>query len=104
MTTTATSIHSGSTPPAQPAPQEIEGTVRGFPAQLLERTRHGASPVEKVGRSPHRWSPERERPEDDEAVITAVLAAVPHRSFRERPEDDEVILTYTSEPACRRVR
>jgi hypothetical protein len=103
MTTTATSIHSGSTPPAQPAPQKIEGSLRVFPAQPLERTRHGASPFENAGHSPRRWSPERERPEDDEAVITAVLAAVSHRSFRERPEDDEVILTYTSEPACRRV-
>lgn len=102
--TTTTSIHSGSTPPAQLAPQEIEGTVRGFPARPLGQTWRGASPVGTVGRSPSRWSSEPERPEDDEAVITAVLAAVTHRSPRERPEDDEVILTYTSEPACRHVR
>ena len=101
--TTATSIHSGSTPPAQLAP-EIEGTVRGIQPQPLERTRHGASPVENVGRSPSRRSPERERPEDDEAVITAVLTTVARRSVRERPEDDEVVVTYTSEPACRRMR
>lgn len=101
--TTATSIHSGTTPPAQTAPQGGEGTVRRFPAQPLERTQHGASPVGSGGRPPSRWSSDRERPEDDEAVITAVWAAVTHRSFRERPEDDEVILTYTTEPACPRV-
>jgi hypothetical protein len=102
--TTTTSIHPGTTPPAQPAFQEIEGTDRGFPAPPLKRARHSASPVEYDERSPHRWGPERERPEDDEAVITAVLATVTHRWPRERPEDDEVILTYTSEPACRHVR
>lgn len=96
--TTAPSIHSGTTPPARPAPQEIDGTSRA--------TRTGPTDlgVENLRRSPHRWSAERERPEDDEAVITAVLATVTHRSFRERPEDDEVILTYTSEPACRHMR
>jgi hypothetical protein len=104
MTTTATSIHTGSTPPAQLAPQDVESTVRGLRAQPLEQTRHGASPVENVGHPPSRRSPERERPEDDEAVLTAVPATVTHRSFRERPEDDEVVLTYTSEPACRSVR
>jgi hypothetical protein len=102
--TTATSIHSGPTPPAQPVAQEVEGTVGGFQPQPLEQTRHGASPVESLGRSPGRWGPGRERPEDDEAVVTAVLATVTHRSPRERPEDDEVFLTYTSEPACRHVR
>lgn len=102
--TTATTIHSGPTPPARPAPQGTEGPVRVFPAHPLAQTPQGASPGEEVGRPPSRWSPERERPEDDEAVVTAVLAAVAHRSVRERPEDDEVILTYTSEPACRRVR
>jgi hypothetical protein len=101
--TTVTSIHSGTTPPAHSAPQGIEGTVRRFPAPPLERTQHGASPVGTGGRPPSRWSPERERPEDDEAVITAVWATVTHHSFRERPEDDEVILTYTVEPACRHV-
>lgn len=101
--TTATSIHSGSTPPAQLAPEK-EGTVQEIQAQPLEQTRHGAAPVENIWRSPSRWSPERERPEDDEAVITAVLAAVTRRSLRERPEDDEVLVTYTSEPACRHVR
>ncbi|MFF0989875.1 hypothetical protein [Kocuria nitroreducens] len=99
--TTAPSIHSRSTPPA---PQQSEGTVRGFRAHTLEQTRHGASSAENVGRPPSRRSAERERPEDDEAVITAVLATVIHRSTRERPEDDEVILTYTSEPACRHRR
>lgn len=102
--TTATSIQSGPTPPAQLTPQKIEGTVRGFQGQPLEHTRHGASPVENVRRSSSRWSPERERPEDDEAFISAVLVTVTHRSFRERPEDDEVTLTYTTEPACRHVR
>ncbi|MUN64611.1 hypothetical protein GMA12_15915 [Kocuria sediminis] len=95
--TTAPRVHSGSIPPAPP---EIDGTV---PASR-SRTRPGASPVETLRRSPSRWRPERERPEDDEAVITAVMATVTHRSFRERPEDDEVVLTYTSEPACRRTR
>lgn len=102
--TTATSIHPGPTPPAQLTPQKIEGIVRGLQGQPLEQTRHGASPVEGVRRSASPWSPERERPEDDEAVITAVQVTVTHRSFRERPEDDEVALTYTSEPACRHVR
>ncbi len=101
--TTVTSTRSGTTPPAPSAPQGIEGTVRRFPAQPLEPTRHGASPIGNGGRRPSRWSPERERPEDDEALVTAVLATVTHRSFRERPEDDEVVLTYTIEPACRRV-
>ncbi|GGG45838.1 hypothetical protein GCM10011374_05200 [Kocuria dechangensis] len=104
MTTTATSIHTGPIPPAQLALQEIEGTLRGLRAHPLEQTRHGASPVENLGHVPGRRSPERERPEDDEAVLIAVPATVAHRSFRERPEDDEVVLTYTSEPACRRMR
>lgn len=99
--TTATSIHSGTTTPAPPAPQTIESTVRGLQVQPLEPTRRGAAPAENAGRPPGRRGAERERPEDDEAVITAVLAAVSHRSSRERPEDDEVVLTYTSEPACR---
>ena len=103
MMTTPISIHPSTTPPARPASEGIEGPDRGFPAPPLKRARHSASPVEYDESSPRRWGPERERPEDDEAVITAVLAAVSHRSFRERPEDDEVILTYTSEPACRRV-
>lgn len=94
--TTVTSTHSGTAPPA---PQGIEGTVRRFPGQ----PQHGATTIGNGGRRPSRWSPERERPEDDEALVTAVPAAVTHRSFRERPEDDEVILTYTVEPACRRV-
>lgn len=102
--TTATDIHPRSAPSAQPAPQGIEATVREVPAQPLEQARPGASPAGNAGHSPSRWSPERERPEDDEAVITAVLAAVTHRSFRERPEDDEVVITYTSELACPRVR
>ncbi|GAA1770164.1 hypothetical protein [Kocuria aegyptia] len=102
--TTTTTIHSGSTPPASMAPQEIASTVGGLRPQPLEQRRYGASPVENLVRAPGRWSPERERPEDDEAVVTAVLDAVIHRSLRERPEDDEVFLTYTSEPACRRVR
>jgi hypothetical protein len=102
--TTPTSIHPSTTPLAQPASQEIEGTDRGLPAPPLEQPRHNTSPVGNLGSSLSRWSPERERPEDDEAVITAVLATVIHRSVRERPEDDEVIPTYTSEPACRSVR
>lgn len=102
--TTATSIHSGPTPPAQPVPQEIEGTVGGFRKQSWEQALHGTSPVETLGRSPGGWSRGRERPEDDEAVVTAVPATVTHGSARERPEDDEVVLTYTSEPACRRMR
>lgn len=102
--TTATSIHSGSTPPAQLAPQKTGSAVRGFQVQPLEQTRHGAAAAASAWRPSSHWSPERERPEDDEAVITAVLAAVSHRSPRERPEDDEVALTYTSEPACRHVR
>jgi hypothetical protein len=98
---TATSIHTGSTPPAPP---ETEGAVAGLQVQSLGQARHSTPPVGDVGGSPSRRSPERERPEDDEAVITAVLAAVTHRSARERPEDDEVVLTYTREPACRHVR
>ncbi|GEO96945.1 hypothetical protein [Kocuria turfanensis] len=96
--TTAPSIHSASTPPAPPAPQEVDGTVRAFRTRTTGRTRPDVSPAGDLRR------PERERPEDDEAVITAVLATVTHRSFRERPEDDEVVLTYTSEPACPHTR
>jgi hypothetical protein len=99
--TTAPSIHSGSTPPAPPAPPENDGTIR---TRAPGQARPVASPVENLGRAPSRWGAERERPEDDEAVITAVPATVTHHSFRERPEDDEVVLTYTSEPACRRMR
>lgn len=101
--TTTTSIHSGSTPPAQPAPRTIGTTHRGIQVLPREQARHGAAPAESAGRPFGRRSSERERPEDDEAVITAVPAAVSHRSSRERPEDDEVVLTYTSEPACRHV-
>jgi hypothetical protein len=104
MMSTATSIHPSTTPPAQPVFQGIEGTDRGFRTPPLKRTRDNASPVGDLGGFLSRWSPERERPEDDEAVITAVLATVTHRSSRERPEDDEVIPTYTSEPACRPTR
>lgn len=99
--TTTTSIHSGATPPARPAPQTIGTGVRGFQVLPREQTRPGAAPAGSAGRPPGRGSSEWERPEDDEEVITAVLAAVSHRSSRERPEDDEVVLTYTSEPACR---
>jgi len=104
MMTTPTSIPSSTTPPARPAFEGIEGADRGFPAPPPERTRHNTSAVGGLGGSVVRWSPGRERPEDDEAVITAVLTTVTHRSERERPEDDEVIPTYTSEPACRSVR
>ena len=99
--TTTTSTHTGSTPPAPP---EIEDTVAGLQVRSLGQARHSTAPVGDVGSSPRRRSPERERPEDDEAVITAVLVAVTHRSARERPEDDEVVLTYTREPACRHGR
>ncbi|MGQ1838698.1 hypothetical protein ACT4S2_09590 [Kocuria turfanensis] len=102
--TTAPSIHSASIPPAPPAPQEADGAVRAFRTGTMGRTRPDASPVGDLRRSPSPGRPERERPEDDEAVITAVLATVTHRSFRERPEDDEVVLTYTSEPACPHTR
>ena len=78
--TTTTSIHSGSTPPAPPAPQTIGTSVRGFQVLPREQTRRGAAPAESAGRPPGRGSSERER-----------------------PEDDEVVLTYTSEPACRHV-
>ncbi|MEX5299537.1 hypothetical protein RCG67_12260 [Kocuria sp. CPCC 205292] len=98
--TTTTSIHFGSTPSAPP---ETEGPG-GLQLRPLEQTWPSTPPVTGVGGSPSPRSRERERPEDDEAVVTAVLAAVTRRAFGERPEDDEVILTYTSEPACRRVR
>ncbi len=104
MMTTPISIHPSTTPPARPASEGIEGPDRGFPAPPPERTWHNASAVGSLGGSFLRESPERERPEDDEAVITAVLPAVTHRSARERPEDDEVIPTYTSQAACRSVR
>jgi len=104
MMTTATSIHPSTTPPAPSASQGIGGTVGGPQAPPREQPRHSTSPVGDRTGSRSRWSPERERPEDDEAVITAVLATVTHRSLRERPEDDEVVPTYTSEPACRSVR
>ncbi|KUG57272.1 hypothetical protein AVL61_14170 [Kocuria rosea subsp. polaris] len=102
--TTTTSIHFGSTPTAPP---EIEGPIEGpggLQLRPLEQSRPSTPPVTGVGGSPSPWSRERERPEDDEAVVTAVLAAATRRAFGERPEDDEVILTYTSEPACRRMR
>ena len=75
--TTTTSIHSGSTPPAPPT---IGTGVRGFQVLPREQTRPGAAPAGSAGRPPGRRSSERER-----------------------PEDDEVVLTYTSESACRRV-
>ncbi len=101
--TTAASIHSAPTPPAPPAPLEVDGTVAASRPRSAGRVRSGAAPGEALRRAATRWGSERERPEDDEAVITAVRATVVHRSFRERPEDDEVVLTYTSEPACRRM-
>lgn len=99
--TTTTSIHFGPTPAATP---EVEGAVGGLRLRPLEQTRHSTSPLGGVGGSRGRRNPERERPEDDEAVVTAVLVAATRRSFGERPEDDEVIPTYTSEPACRHAR
>lgn len=104
MMSATTSIHPSTTASAQPVFQGIKGTDRGLQSLPPQRTRHSTSPIGSLGDSFSWWGPERERPEDDEAVITAVLATVTHRSSRERPEDDEVIPTYTSEPACRPTR
>jgi hypothetical protein len=102
--TTSTPIHPSTTSPARPAFAESPDAERGFPALPLDQLRHGTSRVGDLGRRLSRWSPERERPEDDEAVVTAVSVTVTHRSGRERPEDDEVIPAYTREPACRSAR
>ncbi len=99
--TTTTSIHLGSTPPAPP---ETDSTLGGLRLPPLQQARPGTAPARGAGGSPSPWNPGRERPEDDEVVVTAVPVAGVRSAFGERPEDDEVTLAYTREPACRRTR